>query len=155
MSSVKIDQKALCSLSKANSFRSTATSQECPSDKVSLTRKMMDTIKLGVRSGMEFEEGMFDIIKSLMYMDGMVLRANPDAILLEDMRPFIQDFRKHNRMKKKIVIVGAGPGGLTSAMILARRGFDVEVLEKDAGRGWQKRAASLLMGSILIPARHF
>jgi phytoene desaturase len=34
-------------------------------------------------------------------------------------------------MKKKIVIVGAGPGGLTSAMILARRGFDVEVLEKD------------------------
>lgn len=35
-------------------------------------------------------------------------------------------------MKKKIVIVGAGPGGLTSAMILARRGFDVELLEKDA-----------------------
>lgn len=35
-------------------------------------------------------------------------------------------------MKKKIVIVGAGPGGLTSAMILARRGFDVEVLEKDS-----------------------
>jgi ubiquinone biosynthesis protein len=37
---------------------------------------------------------MFDIIKSLMYMDGMVLRANPDAILLEDMRSFIQEFRK-------------------------------------------------------------
>lgn len=33
-------------------------------------------------------------------------------------------------MKKKILIVGAGPGGLTSAMILARRGFDVEVFEK-------------------------
>lgn len=33
-------------------------------------------------------------------------------------------------MKKKIIIVGAGPGGLTSAMILARRGFDVEVFEK-------------------------
>jgi phytoene desaturase len=34
-------------------------------------------------------------------------------------------------MKKKIVIVGAGPGGLTSAMILAHRGFDVEVVEKE------------------------
>ena len=33
-------------------------------------------------------------------------------------------------MKKKILIVGAGPGGLTSAMILAHRGFDVEVIEK-------------------------
>ena len=32
--------------------------------------------------------------------------------------------------RKKIVIVGAGPGGLTSAMVLARRGFDVEVFEK-------------------------
>ena len=66
-----------------------------PVGKVSLTRKMMHTIKLGVLSGMEFEEGMFDIIKSLMYMDGMVLRANPDAILLEDLRPFIQEFRTH------------------------------------------------------------
>ncbi len=33
-------------------------------------------------------------------------------------------------MKKKVVIVGAGPGGLTSAMILAHRGFDVTVFEK-------------------------
>jgi phytoene desaturase len=35
-----------------------------------------------------------------------------------------------NNGKKKIVIVGAGPGGLTAAMVLARRGFDVEVFEK-------------------------
>lgn len=33
--------------------------------------------------------------------------------------------------KKKILIVGAGPGGLTSAMILAHRGFDVTVFEKE------------------------
>jgi phytoene desaturase len=33
---------------------------------------------------------------------------------------------------KKIAIVGAGPGGLTAAMILARRGFDVHVFEKEA-----------------------
>jgi ubiquinone biosynthesis protein len=56
---------------------------------VSLTKKMMDTIKLGVHSGMEFERGMFAIIKSLMYLDGMVLRCRPNAVLMEDMRPFI------------------------------------------------------------------
>jgi ubiquinone biosynthesis protein len=50
---------------------------------------MMDTIKLGVHSGMEFERGMFAIIKSLMYLDGMVLRCRPKAVLMEDMRPFI------------------------------------------------------------------
>jgi phytoene desaturase len=32
-------------------------------------------------------------------------------------------------MGKKIAIIGAGPGGLTAAMILARRGFDVTVFE--------------------------
>lgn len=66
---------------------------EMPVGRVSLTKKMMDTIKLGVLSGMAFEEGMFDIIKSLMYMDGMVLRCNPQAVLLKDLRPFIQDFK--------------------------------------------------------------
>lgn len=60
---------------------------------VSLTKKMMQTIRLGVLSGMHFDEGMFDIIKSLMYLDGMVIRANPDAVLLRDMRRFIEDFK--------------------------------------------------------------
>ena len=62
---------------------------------VSLTRKMMDTIRLGVLSGMDFDEGMFDIIKSLMYMDGMVLRANPEARLIEDLKPFIEEFKAY------------------------------------------------------------
>lgn len=31
---------------------------------------------------------------------------------------------------KKVVIIGAGPGGLTAGMILARRGFDVTIVEK-------------------------
>jgi phytoene desaturase len=31
---------------------------------------------------------------------------------------------------KKVVIVGAGPGGLTAGMILASRGFDVTIVEK-------------------------
>ena len=60
---------------------------------VSLTKKMMQTIRLGVISGMLFDEGMFDIIKSLMYLDGMVIRAKPDAVLLKDMRRFIQEFK--------------------------------------------------------------
>lgn len=61
---------------------------------ISLTKKMMQTIKLGVLWGMEFEEGIFDIIKSLMYMDGMVMAANPDAILLKDMKKFVAEFQK-------------------------------------------------------------
>ncbi|MBN2144445.1 MAG: AarF/ABC1/UbiB kinase family protein [Candidatus Aureabacteria bacterium] len=60
---------------------------------VSLTKKMMETIKLGVHSGMSFEKGMFSIIKSLMFLDGMVLRCNPQARLMEDMRQFIAEFR--------------------------------------------------------------
>jgi ubiquinone biosynthesis protein len=59
---------------------------------VSLTRQMMQTIKLGVRSGMTFEKGIFAIIRSLMYLDGMVLRCRPDAVLLRDMRQFIGEF---------------------------------------------------------------
>ncbi|BCX49396.1 phytoene dehydrogenase [Haloferula helveola] len=31
---------------------------------------------------------------------------------------------------KRVIIVGAGPGGLTAGMILARRGFDVTIVEK-------------------------
>jgi ubiquinone biosynthesis protein len=61
---------------------------------VSLTKKMMDTIKLAVNHGMEFEKGMFAIIKSMMYLDGMVLRCNPDAVLLEDMQPVLNEFKK-------------------------------------------------------------
>ncbi len=33
--------------------------------------------------------------------------------------------------RKKVIVIGAGPGGLTSAMILAKRGFDVTVFEKE------------------------
>ncbi len=60
---------------------------------VSLTKRMMETIKLGVNSGMVFEKGMYPIIKSLMYLDGMVLRCNPHAVLVRDMRKFIDEFK--------------------------------------------------------------
>jgi ubiquinone biosynthesis protein len=61
---------------------------------VSLTKKMMETIKLGVNSGMDFEKGMFSIIKSMMYLDGMVIKCNPQAVLIDDMKPYIKNFKR-------------------------------------------------------------
>ncbi len=37
--------------------------------------------------------------------------------------------------KKKVIIIGAGPGGLTAGMILAKRGFDVAIYEKQTYLG--------------------
>jgi ubiquinone biosynthesis protein len=68
---------------------------------VSLTRKMMETIKLGVNSGMVFEKGMFPIIKSMMYLDGMVLKGAPDTILMEEMRRFIKEFQDAEESLRK------------------------------------------------------
>lgn len=62
---------------------------------VSLTMQMMETIKLGVHSGMSFSKGMFPVIKSLMYLDGMVRRANPNAILMKDMRPYVTELERY------------------------------------------------------------
>ncbi|MEY4440600.1 MAG: putative protein kinase UbiB [Candidatus Parcubacteria bacterium] len=59
----------------------------------SLTQQMMQTIKIGVLSGMHFEKGIFAIIRSLMYLDGMVLRGSPDAIILHDMNRFIEGYK--------------------------------------------------------------
>ncbi|MGL5041716.1 MAG: AarF/UbiB family protein [Culicoidibacterales bacterium] len=53
---------------------------------VSLTKTMMQTIKLGVNCGMKFEQGIYPIIKSMMYLDGMVTACNPEAKLMKDMR---------------------------------------------------------------------
>lgn len=54
--------------------------------KVSLTKKMMDTIKLGINHGMIFGDDIFPVIKSLMYLDGMVLKCNPEAVLMDDIK---------------------------------------------------------------------
>ena len=40
------------------------------------------------------EKGMFAIIKSLMYLDGMVLRCNPNAVLMDDIKGFVADLEK-------------------------------------------------------------
>lgn len=61
---------------------------------VSLTKRMMQTIKMAVHAGMEFERGMFAIVKSMMYLDGMVLRCRPDVELMREMKPFLKEFKK-------------------------------------------------------------
>jgi phytoene dehydrogenase-like protein len=45
---------------------------------------------------------------------------------------------------KRIAIIGAGPGGLAAAMLLARRGFQVQVFEKDPVIGG--RNAEVVLG---------
>lgn len=42
--------------------------------------------------------------------------------------------------KEKIVIVGAGPGGLTAGMILSSKGYDVEIYEKNSEVGGRNGA---------------
>lgn len=47
------------------------------------------------------------------------------------------------RKSKRVVIVGAGPGGLTAAMILGRRGYEVEVFEKQPQVGGRNARVAL------------
>ncbi len=46
-------------------------------------------------------------------------------------------------MAKKVLVVGAGPGGLTAGMILASKGYEVEIFEKDARVGGRNQAIEL------------
>lgn len=46
-------------------------------------------------------------------------------------------------MSKKIAIIGAGPGGLTAGMILAHRGFDVEIFEQNSFVGGRNGSLTL------------
>lgn len=60
---------------------------------LSLTRQMMQTVRLAVDHGMDFETGMYPVIKSLMFLDGMVLRCAPETDLLAELKPFLERFR--------------------------------------------------------------
>jgi phytoene desaturase len=46
-------------------------------------------------------------------------------------------------MAPKIAVVGAGPGGLTTAMILAQQGYDVDIFEKESTLGGRNARLSL------------
>lgn len=58
----------------------------------SLTKQMMRTVRMAVNSGMTFPQGAFPCIKSLMYLDGMVIKTAPHAKLLKDVARFEMDF---------------------------------------------------------------
>ena len=47
------------------------------------------------------------------------------------------------KRRRRIIVVGAGPGGLTAAMLLAGRGFEVEIYEAKARVGGRNAALEL------------
>jgi phytoene desaturase len=55
---------------------------------------------------------------------------------------------KKNNSKKKVIVIGAGPGGLSSAMILAHQGYDVVVYEKQSYVGG--RTSALKAGDFIF-----
>ena len=59
---------------------------------VSLTEQMMKTVKAAVLAGCAFGEEAFPIIRSLMYMDGMVLKGHPHVDLISSMGPYLDEF---------------------------------------------------------------
>ena len=59
---------------------------------VYLTEQMMKTVKAAVLAGCAFGEEAFPIIRSLMYMDGMVLKGHPDVDLISSMGPYLDEF---------------------------------------------------------------
>ncbi len=61
----------------------------------SLTDLMMKTVKAAVeKAGADFGEEGFPIIRSLMYMDGLVIRTHPEVNLIAEMAPSLKEFRK-------------------------------------------------------------
>ena len=59
---------------------------------VSLTEQMMKTVKAAVLAGCAFGEEALPIIRSLMYMDGMVLKGHPSVDLISSMGPYLDEF---------------------------------------------------------------
>lgn len=64
-----------------------------------------------------------------------------------------QDLQK-NGNSRPVVVVGGGPGGLECAVILAKRGFAVTLLEKEAALGGTLNIAKLPAPQGQPPGRH-
>ena len=58
-----------------------------------MAQQMMKTVRTAVLAGCTFGEEAFPIIRSLMYMDGMVLRSHPDVDLISSMGPHLDAFK--------------------------------------------------------------
>ena len=52
----------------------------------------MKTVKAAVLAGCSFGDDAFPIIRSLMYMDGMVLKGHPSVDLISSMGPYLDEF---------------------------------------------------------------
>ena len=69
----------------------------------SLTEVMMKTVRAAVEdAGADFGEEAFPIIRSLMYMDGLVIRTHPDVKLILEMRPSLNEFREGLGLGKEV-----------------------------------------------------
>ena len=65
-----------------------------PVGEQSLTRVMMQTVRAAVElANAEFGEEAFPIIRALMYLDGLVIRTHPDAMLIKSMGPYLDEFK--------------------------------------------------------------
>ncbi len=61
----------------------------------SLTNLMMRTVRAAVEeAGADFGEEGFPIIRSLMYMDGLVIRTHPEVKLIAEMGPSLAEFKE-------------------------------------------------------------
>ena len=61
----------------------------------SLTNLMMRTVRAAIEeAGADFGEEGFPIIRSLMYMDGLVIRTHPKVKLIAEMGPSLAEFRE-------------------------------------------------------------
>ena len=60
----------------------------------SLTKIMMKTVRTAVvHAKADFGEEAFPIIRSLMYLDGIVITSYPNIQLISEMRPYLEEFR--------------------------------------------------------------
>ncbi len=65
-----------------------------PVGEQSLTRIMMRTVRAAVEhAGAHFGEEAFPIIRALMYLDGLVIRTHPEALLIQSMGPYLEEFK--------------------------------------------------------------